>query len=105
MEKIPVRHIMAAKQEPKSSDSFSIRDIGALLAGKDMVQALHRHDFFHILALKDGRGNHTIDFTSYDVCDNSIFFMRPGQVHQLTLKGESRGYLMQFNTDFYYPYD
>ena len=31
--------------------------------------------------------------------------MRPGQVHQLVLKAGSTGYLMQFNTEFYFPKD
>lgn len=71
--------------------------------GKDMIQELHRHDFFFVLALEKGRGSHEIDFTSYEVCDHSIFFMRPGQVHHHTLKAGSTGYLMQFKTDFHSP--
>ena len=66
-----------------------------------MIQELHRHDFFYILALKKGKGNHEIDFTSYEVRDSSIFFMRPGQVHQHILKAGSGGYLIEFKTDFY----
>lgn len=93
------------RKEPNFSESFSIRDVGNLLAGKDMVQELHRHDYFFILALKKGKGHHEIDFKSYNVCDNSVFFMHPGQVHHLTLKAGSTGYLMQFKTDFYYAHN
>ena len=103
MEKIPIRYINATQKETDASESFNIRDIRDLLAGKNMVQELHRHDYFYILALKKGTGNHEIDFTSYQVRDHSIFIMRPGQVHQLTLKSESRGYLIEFKTDFYHP--
>lgn len=105
MKNIPIRYIKTASKEPIFSGSFSIRDVRELLAGKDMVQELHRHDFFYILALKKGIGNHEIDFTSYKVCDNSIFFMRPGQVHQLSLKAVSTGYLVAFKTDFYHPHE
>jgi AraC family transcriptional activator of pobA len=105
MEKIPVRHINAARKEPDLPGNFSIRDISALLAGKDMVQELHRHDFFYILALKSAAGNHDIDFTAYALGDNTVFFMRPGQVHQLVLKSGSSGYLMQFSDEFYFPGD
>jgi AraC family transcriptional regulator, transcriptional activator of pobA len=101
MKKIPIRHIKTTQKEPGFSGSFSIRDVRDLLAGKDMVQELHRHDFFYILVLKKGKGDHAIDFTSYKVCDNAVFFLRPGQVHQLTLKAGSTGYLMGFKTDFY----
>lgn len=101
MESIPIRTI----KEPKLSESFSIRNIPDLLAGKDMVQDLHRHDFFYLLALEKGKGNHEIDFIPYEVCDNAVFFMRPGQVHQHTLHAGSTGYLLQFKTNFYNPHD
>jgi AraC-like DNA-binding protein len=99
MNKIPVRQI----KEPDFSENFNIRDIGTLLSGKDMVQELHRHNFFFILALEKGKGEHIIDFISYPVNDYAVFFMRPGQVHQLTLKKESTGYLMQFSAELYSP--
>lgn len=105
MKNIPIRYIKATQKEPAFSGSFSIRDVRELLAGKDMIQELHRHDFFYILALKKGAGNHEIDFTACEVCDNSVFFMRPGQVHQLSLKAVSTGYLVAFKTDFYYSHD
>ena len=105
MDKIPVRHLKAVQKHQDFSESFNIRDVQELLAGKDMVQELHRHDYFFILALEKGMGNHEIDFLSYDIFDHSVFFMRPGQVHQLRLKAGSRGYLMEFKSDFYYPQD
>ncbi|HEY5745130.1 MAG TPA: AraC family transcriptional regulator [Chryseolinea sp.] len=105
MKNIPVRHIKATPKEANASDGFSIRDVRGLLNGKDMVQELHRHDFFYILALKKGAGHHAIDFTSYDVRDHAVFVMRPGQVHQHTLKAGSTGYLMEFRNDFYHPND
>lgn len=105
MERIPIRHISAGLKEPDLSESFSIRNVKTLLAGKDMVQELHRHDFYYVLALRNAAGSHYIDFIRYDSGDNSMFFMRPGQVHELVLKAESTGYLMQFNSEFYFPKD
>jgi YesN/AraC family two-component response regulator len=94
--------LVADQKEPTLSGSLGIRGIQDLLAGKDMVQELHRHDFFFVLALEKGSGSHVIDFTSYEVGSNTVFFMRPGQVHQMVLKAGSTGYLMQFKSDFYY---
>ncbi len=105
MEIIPVRRLKPIQNEPQFSENFKIRSIKDVLAGKDMFQELHRHDFFFILALKKGTGSHEIDFVPYKVCDHSIFIMRPGQVHQLTLKTKSAGYLMEFKNDFYNPHD
>jgi AraC family transcriptional activator of pobA len=105
MVKIPIRHINTSPNEPHSTEGFSIRTISELLAGKDMVQPLHRHDFFYLLAVKKGMGDHEIDFTRYAICDQAVFFMRPGQTHRLTLKTGSEGYLLVFSKDFYYPHD
>lgn len=101
MENIPIRNINK-QNEPNLSGSFSVRDIQDLLLEKDMVQELHRHDFYYILVLKKGSGSHEIDFKHFDIKDNVIFLMRPGQVHQLVLKAGSTGYLVQFKTDFFY---
>lgn len=105
MEIIPTKYLDSIRKEPLLSGSFSIRDIRELLSDKPMVQELHRHDFFFLLALKKGAGVHEIDFTSYEVDDHTLFFMRPGQVHHLTLQKESSGFLMQFKTDFHHPND
>ncbi|XRE42552.1 hypothetical protein ACIVBQ_000756 [Tenacibaculum discolor] len=105
MKTIPVRHLKTSQKEPNLSDDFMIKDLQELLNGKDMVHELHRHDFYFFLALKKGIGNHEIDFISYDVTDYTVFIVRPGQVHELELKSNSEGFMIQFNTDFYYPFD
>ncbi|MEO5999179.1 MAG: helix-turn-helix transcriptional regulator [Chitinophagaceae bacterium] len=105
MKKIPIRRIILAPKEQASSERFSIRRVQDLLDGKDLLQDLHRHDFFFILALQNGMGTHEIDFTLYEIYNHSVFFMRPGQVHQLRLKAGCTGYLMEFNNEFYHPTD
>ncbi|MDP4265324.1 MAG: AraC family transcriptional regulator [Bacteroidota bacterium] len=103
MRKIPVRHIAQSEKEPASSEKFNIRDVSVLLNGEDLFQDLHRHNFYFILALQKGIGTHEIDFKSHPVLDNSVFFLRPGQVHQLMLKAGCTGYLVEFNAEFYQP--
>ncbi|NGP88459.1 helix-turn-helix domain-containing protein [Fodinibius halophilus] len=103
MNEIPIRRIPNSKKEPALIGSFNIRDLRDMMDNTDMVQELHRHDFYYILALESAVGTHEIDFISYEVSDYSIFIMRPGQVHELTLKSGSTGYLLQFNADFYIP--
>lgn len=103
MESIPVRHIATTQKEPNLLGNFTIRKLQDLLEGKDMVHELHRHDFYFILLLKKGFGNHEIDFVGYDITDYSVFIVRPGQVHKLELRSDSIGYMIQFNAEFYYP--
>lgn len=103
MKTIPIRHLEASQKEPNLSGSFVIKNLQELLNGKDMVHELHRHNFFFFLALKKGIGKHEIDFVSYDVTDYTVFIIRPGQVHKLELGSNSDGFMIQFNTEFYYP--
>ena len=103
MNKIPIRQIKPGREI--FFERFNIRSVQDLLSGEDLFQDLHRHDFFFILALQKGMGSHDIDFIHYEVPDNSVFFLRPGQVHQLELKAGCIGYLMEFNTEFYQPKD
>lgn len=101
MQNIPIRQLPESNQEPTLVGSFSIRSLEAILDGKDMVEEIHRHDFFLMLILIKAKGLHEIDFISYEVNNYSIFLLRPGQVHKLTLKHGSTGYLIQFKTAYF----
>ncbi len=103
MKKIPVRHIRATQKNKLAPGNFSIRRVEDIADGKELLHDLHRHDFFFLLALQAGGGTHDIDFMSYEVHDHSIFILRPGQVHQLTLHAGCIGYLLEFDTGFYHP--
>lgn len=98
---IPVRNIKPDKNEQCIANTFSIRSLHTLLEGKDMIQELHRHNFYYVLFLEKGMGEHAIDFINFNVNDHSLFFMHPGQVHQLKLKAKSRGYILAFTADFF----
>jgi AraC-like DNA-binding protein len=105
MKTIPLRFLNTNPKALNEFENFSIRDISESMAGNDLIQDTHRHDFFFILALLKGKGDHTIDFIPYKIMNHTIFFMRPGQVHQLNLKAGSTGYLIQFKKDFYLTND
>lgn len=89
MKNIPIRQINRTKTPSDPSEGFNIRNIRDLLAGNDMIHELHRHNFFFILVLEKGKGNHEIDFNLHKIRNNSVFFLRPGQVHRLKLNAES----------------
>lgn len=97
MKKIPVRQI----KDSFVPDRFSIRRIESLTTETALNHERHRHDFYFILLVEKGSGAHEIDFVTHPVIDQSIFVVRPGQVHQLTLSKGSSGFMLQFNIDFY----
>lgn len=101
MEKIPVRQISDRIQT--GDRRFSIRPLEVILEGKPILDELHRHNYFFILIIKSGSGEHIIDFVPYMVRDQSVFILRPGQIHQLKLDKECTGFLLQFDSEFYRP--
>lgn len=103
MKTIPVRHIATAQTLYSSAGRFSIRDLQQVLNGKDLVHDLHRHDFYFVLAVQNGTGIHEIDFLEYPVQHNSVFILRPGQVHKLMLTADTTGFLFEFDLSFYQP--
>jgi AraC family transcriptional activator of pobA len=100
MKKIPVRAIGSPGSAPKAAVDFRIRDLREVTQGKERVEDFHRHDFYYILVLEKGKGNHEIDFVSYPVAHHTVFLIAPGQVHRLTLGAGSAGYLLQFQAAF-----
>lgn len=99
MPSIPVRRLGRSATEPALAAGFSIRSIEQVLDGKDMVQPLHRHDHYFLLAITNGEGFHECDFNRHALRQHSIYVMRPGQVHRLEIKAGSSGYIVQFRKD------
>ena len=52
---------------------FNLRKIEDIIGDYDLFHALHRHDFFFILAINRGKGKHEIDFSSHPVANNTVF--------------------------------
>ncbi|MFL5747595.1 MAG: AraC family transcriptional regulator [Niastella sp.] len=102
MKPIPIRHI-ASTPKQQNGGQFSIRVIEQILNGNNLIHDLHKHDFYFILAIQQGKGIHEIDFISYPIHGHSIFILRPGQVHKLALQAGSTGFLMEFDLTFYQP--
>lgn len=96
MQHIPVKSL----PEPALAETFIIRDI-MQLDERDFYHKLHRHDYFHVLVFKEASGRHNIDFIDYPVTDNSVFVIRPGQVHEIVFNAGSTGYVVQFSQSFY----
>ncbi len=100
MKEIPFRSLSTAPTSLRLSEEFDIRTIEQVLGGKDVVQALHRHDHYFLLVLTTGEGMHECDFRPHALEPHTIYSMRPGQVHRLELKVGSTGYILQFKADF-----
>lgn len=67
---------------------------------KGAVDEPHRHDYFTILIVEKAKGIHKIDFNTYELGDRQVFFVAPGQVHQVIESEKSFGYAMTFSNQF-----
>lgn len=64
------------------------------------VDVPHRHDFYTILIVRKAKGIHKIDFNAYNFKERQIFFVAPGQVHQVNEFEQPTGYALTFSNDF-----
>ncbi len=60
----------------------------------------HRHSYYTIIWPTDAGGQHIIDFREYEIKNNHIFFVSPGQVHQVITTPAPKGYVIMFTPCF-----
>jgi len=60
----------------------------------------HRHDYYTIIFIVNGEGTHFIDFTEYKIEDRSIYFILPGQMHQIAFTANPKGWVITFTEEF-----
>ncbi|MCG6139870.1 AraC family transcriptional regulator [Leptospira mtsangambouensis] len=60
----------------------------------------HRHSYYALFFFTEGEGNHSIDFTSHSITKNSLFFLRPGQVHSWTFSKPVKGFALKIYPDY-----
>jgi AraC-like DNA-binding protein len=60
----------------------------------------HRHEYYTILWAKKVCGQHFIDYKEYLIRPNFIFFVNPGQVHQVITYGQPEGAVIMFTNEF-----
>ncbi|MCC7244032.1 MAG: AraC family ligand binding domain-containing protein [Saprospiraceae bacterium] len=60
----------------------------------------HWHDYYEIFLFREGGGFHQIDFEKVSIENNSVHFVRPGQVHLLNRAPDSSGFVLLFDDDF-----
>jgi AraC-like DNA-binding protein len=56
----------------------------------------HRHEYFEIIWLKNGTGNHQIDLQNHAYTGSVMFMLAPGQIHKIEQQKLSEGYIIKF---------
>jgi len=60
----------------------------------------HRHSYFAIIWIKKGKGVHFIDVDKYELENDTVYCLTPGQIHLLTVDGPIDGYVISFTAEF-----
>lgn len=83
------------------SSTFSVSKMEASYAKRvGKKEAPHRHEFYTVILISKAKGQHFIDFNEYLLEGNQVFFVSPGQVHQVLEEEKSFGYVLTFSTQF-----
>ena len=64
----------------------------------------HKHDFYLTVFFERGKGRHAIDFKSYPIRSNTVFFLQPEQIHHWEFEEEAEGWIFFHSEDFYKLY-
>lgn len=64
------------------------------------IQSPHQHDYYTIFFFRKGKGQHIIDFNTYPIENNTLFFIFPRQTHQIIPETFLYGWVFRFKEDF-----
>ena len=98
MNPIKIYQQVNAEQENVSFGISKMEDIYARRNGAADVP--HRHSYYTVLIIKQARGVHKIDFNTYELGNHQVFFVAPGQVHQVIEEEPSVGFSLVFSNAF-----
>ncbi|MES2519358.1 MAG: AraC family transcriptional regulator [Bacteroidota bacterium] len=101
MQTIPVYSIDKFNSKTEKTIQFQIEPFDIHRNFK--VTYPHRHDdFYEILFITQGEGIYTIDMQDYIIQPYTIFFVSPGQIHELELSEDVQGFIFLFTSAFYH---
>lgn len=83
-------------------DLISVEPFGGYVSRNPHLQGIHTHSFYHLTYFRKGKGQHTIDFHTYPVTNDSFYIMQPGQVHNWEFRAdEAEGIVINFAPFFF----
>ena len=100
-EPIPIYQIQDFKALAEKEDYFYVISFADHLREHLFTREPHKHSFYIVLLVTQGSGTHTIDFKTYEVRPNMVFFMKPGQIHSWELSADADGQVVFFTSEFY----
>jgi hypothetical protein len=99
-EKIPVLDICNMVDASETEHEILVFELADFLAYHNNMQFPHRHNFYQLMFIESGSGNHIIDFTKFEIKQNTIYFLNPGQFHEWQFDYKPKGILINFTESY-----
>ncbi|WP_025761340.1 AraC family transcriptional regulator [Dyadobacter tibetensis] len=96
----PRYHLNNFSGEEKESLFYMTR-LQRLVKDFKGINKAHTHSFYLVMWITKGKGIHTIDFKSYQVKGQQLYFLTPGQVHGWEFSQDIEGYNLYFDYNFF----
>ncbi|MGV0923485.1 AraC family transcriptional regulator [Empedobacter tilapiae] len=96
----PTYDICNLNTEKNSNELFSVDRFRGYVDSNPHLQEVHSHNYYHLVYFTEGSGEHLIDFEKFDAKSGTMYFMKPGQVHQWYFKEEYDGFVVNFSDNF-----
>ncbi len=92
-------HLHKAHPERLQFEVYDLKDYRKRSGEKAALP--HSHSYYQIIWFFNEGGVHTVDFKSYDIKKNTIFFIKKDQVHAFDQCSDINGWLIHFNESFF----
>lgn len=80
---------------------FSLQKMETIYAAAEgQADVPHRHDYYTVLFVEAAKGQHLIDDQRFPFQHGEVYFISPGQVHQVVLDAVPRGWVITFSKTF-----
>ncbi|MEP7323165.1 MAG: AraC family transcriptional regulator [Saprospiraceae bacterium] len=97
---IPSYTIESLTSRVSKSKDFDVFRFEYFAKDIEHLKIPHRHHFYTFILVTGGGGCHDIDFQSYDLTQDRLFLIAPGQVHRWTELKKVKGFVVLFNDSF-----
>lgn len=105
MELIPQLHFRKRSELPVDMEILSLQELYKKQSQlSHRLDRPHRIEFYSVIFVTEGSGNHYIDFQSYAFEPGTLIFISKGQVHSFSSLSEMKGIQLLFSADYLEKY-
>ncbi|SOD88714.1 helix-turn-helix domain-containing protein [Spirosoma fluviale] len=97
---VPVYQLQSFPRHEPDKPFYMIR-LEQLVQEFRGIDKSHTHTFYLAMWISRGSGTHTIDFKTYAIEPNQLYFLTPGQVHSWSLSADTQGFNLFFDANFF----